>query len=148
MVAKIDQKLPVFACISIGDRRYVCSGDWQARISKQTGMQSHLNRTSIGWRQDLRTRQVEFQEFVSHMKATLSTAVEQMMTTGNPKIVHFRSRSAIEIKSTASPGSSSPSIKENARAGFGPLRGRNVRNDSLTAPSSKDRCTAISVSTG
>jgi hypothetical protein len=59
------------------------------------------------------------------MQATLSTTVEQMMTTGNPKIVHFRSRSAIEIKSTASPGSSSPStsIKENARAGFGPLRG-------------------------
>src|SRR5207344_1164392 len=145
MVAKIDQKLPVFACIWVGDRSYVRSRDRQARIAKQAGMQRHLNRTRIGWRQQFRTRQIEFQEFVGHMQATLSTTVEQMMTAGNPKIVHFRSRSAIEIKSTASPGSSSPStsIKENARAGFDPLRGRNVRNDSLTVPSSKDRCTAI-----
>ena len=29
------------------------------------------------------------------MQATLSTTVEQMMTAGNPKIVHFRSRPAM-----------------------------------------------------
>ena len=76
MVAKIDQKLPVFACIWVGDRSYVRSRDRQARIAKQAGMQRHLNRTRIGWRQQLRTRQIEFQEFVGHMQATLSTTVE------------------------------------------------------------------------
>src|SRR5215468_3651254 len=105
-------------------------------------MQGLLSRTRIRRRQQLRTRKIKFQELVGHVKSTRSTTIEKVMAAGNPKIVHLRSRPAIEIKSIASPGcSSSPSTsrKEKARKGFGPLRGRRARNDSLTAPFSNDR---------
>src|SRR5262249_12019676 len=142
VITKIDQKPPVFARIRISDRRDVRSGDRQTWIGKQAGMQGLLDRTGIRRRQQFRTRKIKFKELVGNVQSTLSTTIEQMMTAGDPEIVHLRSRPAIEIKSTASPGcSSSPSTsrKEKARNGFGPLRGRSVRNDSRTAPSSNDR---------
>src|ERR1035437_10909331 len=115
-------------------------------------MQRALDRASLRRRNQLRPRQIDLEELIGHQQSTALIAIEQMMAAGDPEVVHLRSRSAIPTRSTESPGcaSSSPSTsrKENARAGFFPLRGRKVRNDSRTAPSSYARCTATSISFG
>src|SRR5262245_13612581 len=151
MIAEIDQQLPVFARIWIGDGLYVRRSDRPARIGHQGGMQRALDRASLQRRQQFRPGEVQFQELVGHVQASILVPIEQMVAAGNPEIVHLRSRSTIAIRSTCSPGcSGSPSTskKEKARAGLGPLRGRNVRKDSFTAPSSNVRCTATSMSCG
>ena len=151
MIAKGDQHLPVLARVGVGDRRDLGRRNRQARIGQQRGMQRALDRAGLRRRHQLRPRQIDLEEFVGDDEPAAVVAVEQMMAAGEPEVVHLRSRSAMPIRSTASPGcSSSPSTSrnENARAGFWPLRGRSVRNASRTSPSSNVRCTAISVSCG
>src|SRR6476660_9426769 len=114
-------------------------------------MQRALDHAGLGRWDQLRAREIELEKLIGDVQAAIRTTVEQMMAAGDPEVFHLRSRSTIAIRLTSSAGcSSSPSTSrnENARAGFAPLRGRNVRNDSRTAPSSNVRCTAISVSDG
>src|SRR5262245_8672431 len=149
MIAEADQQLPVFTRIRICDGFYVRWSDRPARIGHQAGVQSALDRASLRWRQQFWPGEIQFQELVGHVQASILIPIEQMVAAGNPEIAHLRSRSAIAMRSTCSPACSvspSTSKKEKARAGFGPLRGRSVRKDSFTAPSSNVRCTATSVS--
>src|SRR5262249_985645 len=151
MIAEADQQLPVFTRICIGNGRNVRRGNRQARIREQAGVQSAFNRAGVRRWQQFWPSQIQFQKFVSHVQPPALVSIEQMVATGDPEIVHLRSRSTIAIRSTCSSvcsDSPSTSRKEKARAGFGPLRGRSVRNDSLTVPSTKVRCTATSVSCG
>src|SRR6185437_13172899 len=122
-----------------------------ARIGQQRGMQRALDRAGLGRRDQLWPRQIDLEEIVGDLEPAAVVAVEQMVAAGEPEVVHLRSRSAIPIRSTVSPGcSSSPSTSRNekARAGFWPLRGRSVRKVSRTSPLSNERCTATSVSRG
>src|SRR6185437_712469 len=107
-------------------------------------MQRALGFTSLRGRQQFGPRQIQLEELIRDVQPAILVAVKQMVATGYPEIFHLCFRPAIAIRLTwSSACSSSPSTsrKEKARAGLIPLRGRNVRNDSRTAPSSKVRWT-------
>ncbi len=134
VIAERNHLLPVLTRIGIGDGRDVRCHDLHARIGAQRGMKRAFGIAGIRRRDQFGTRHIDLQEIVGQQQPTATfVAVEQMMATGNPKIFHLLSRPAMPIRSTDSTGaSSSPSTsrKENARKGFGPLRGRSVRKAS------------------
>src|SRR6185312_9698032 len=103
-------------------------------------MQRALDRAGIRRRNELGPRQIDLEEIAGDDETAALVAVEEMMTAGEPEIVHLCSRSAMAIRSTSSAGASlsspSTSMKEKARAGLAPSRGRKVRKRSRTAPSS------------
>ena len=133
MVAEREQNLPVLARVGIGNRGDIGGRHFHARIVEQRRVQRFLDGAGLRRRNHLGPRHVDFEKIVGQQQPAAFVAVEQMMAAGNPEVLHLLSRPAMPIRSTVSTGASSSPVtsrNENARSGFGPLRGFKVRNAS------------------
>ena len=115
-------------------------------------MQRALDRAGFRRRDQLRPRQIHLEEIVGHHQPAALVAVEQMMAAGNPEIVHLRSRPAMPIRSTVSPGSLVLALDleegERARRLLSLARTQACGRSRAPRRPSNVRCTATSVSCG
>jgi hypothetical protein len=141
MVAERDHHGPVFSGVGVGNGRDFVGIDRTARIGHERCVQCFLDDARFGRRREFRSREIDFQELVGDDKPAALADIEEVMTAGEPEVLHLLFSLARPTRSTSSTGSSSPSTsrKAKARSGFLPSRGRSVRKASRIAPSSTVR---------
>ena len=130
VVAERHHHAPVLARVGIGDRGDLGRRDRPARLGHQRRVQRALDHAGLRRRLQLGPRQIGLEELVGHAEPAAVVAVEQMVAAGQPEIPHGQAlcrcgAAASCARSTASPGSSSPSTSrnENARIGLRSPRG-------------------------
>src|SRR4029078_91642 len=100
LIAEGDKELPVLSRVRVLDRRDFAWPDRPARLSHESRIKRRFGVTCVvGWNQ-LRACKVKLEEIIGKHQPAAGIAVEQMMSTGNPEILHCRPRSASETIST------------------------------------------------
>src|SRR5205807_206306 len=87
-IAEREQQSPVLARVGVRDGGDLAGRDRPAWLGKQRRVQRALDHAGFGRRYELRPREVSLEELVGDDEPATVVAVEQMVSAGEPKILH------------------------------------------------------------